>query len=53
MTDTYPAGARVEVEIEDPTTGETHTFSGATEAEADAAAERFFGVNDAQERDND
>lgn len=43
----------VEIEIEDPDTGERHTFTGDTEAAATAAAEQFFGVDEAQERDND
>lgn len=43
----------VEIEIEDPGTGERHTFTGPTDAAATAAAEDFFGVNEAQERDND
>lgn len=43
---TTPA-APVEIIIEDPTTGETHTFTGTTESEATAAAEAYFGVNDA------
>lgn len=43
----------VEIEVEDPDTGERHTFTGPTEAAATAAAEEFFGVNEAQERDND
>lgn len=43
----------VEIEVEDPSTGERHTFTGSTEAAATAAAEEFFGVNEAQERDND
>lgn len=42
----------VEIEIEDPDTGERHTFTGPTDAAATAAAEDFFGVNEAQERDN-
>lgn len=46
-------GNRVEFEIEDPDTGELHTFSGATEEHAAAAAERFFGVDEAQERETD
>ncbi|GAT10356.1 hypothetical protein H7I77_05370 [Mycolicibacterium novocastrense] len=45
--------AQVEIEIEDPDTGERHTFTAATEEEATAAAEDYFGVNEAQERDND
>ncbi len=46
--------AQVEIEIEDPPdTGERHTFTAATEEEATAAAEDYFGVNEAQERDND
>lgn len=44
---------RVEIEVDDPDTGERHTFTGPTEAAATAAAEEFFGVNDAQEREND
>lgn len=32
----------VEVIIQDPSTGKKHTFTGATEAEAEAAAEEFF-----------
>lgn len=42
-----------EIEVEDPATGERHTFTGPTEAAATAAAEEYFGVNEAQERDND
>lgn len=38
----------VELEVTDPTTGQVHTFTGATEAEAAAAAERFFGVDEAE-----
>ena len=38
----------VELEITDPTTGQVHTFTGATEAEATEAAERFFGVDEAE-----
>lgn len=38
----------VELEITDPTTGQVHTFTAATEAEATAAAERFFGVDQAE-----
>ena len=38
----------VELEITDPTTGQVHTFTGATEAEATAAAERFFGADEAE-----
>jgi len=45
-------GNRVEIDVEDPVTGTVHTFTGATEAQADAAAEEFFGVHEAQERDN-
>lgn len=41
---------RVEIEVEDPTTGEVHTFCGVSEQEAEAAAEAFFGVPEAQER---
>jgi hypothetical protein len=37
----------VELEITDPTTGQVHTFTAATEAQATAAAERFFGVDEA------
>lgn len=44
--------APVEIEIEDPDTGERHVFTGDTEAAATAAAEDFFGVDEAQERDN-
>lgn len=44
---------QVQVEVEDPDTGERHTFTADTEAAATAAAERFFGVDEAQERDND
>ncbi|WP_188112876.1 hypothetical protein [Mycobacterium simiae] len=43
----------VEIEIEDPDTGERHTFTATTEAAATAAAEKFFGVDEAQARDND
>lgn len=43
----------VEIEVEDPVSGERHTFTGPTDAAATAAAEEFFGVNEAQERDND
>lgn len=45
-----PAAA-FEMDVEDPVSGEVHTFTGATEAEAVAAAERFFGVNDAEENE--
>lgn len=38
----------VELEITDPTTGQVHTFTAATEAEATASAERFFGVDEAE-----
>jgi hypothetical protein len=41
-------GIAVELEITDPTTGQVHTFTGATEAQATAAAERFFGVDEAE-----
>ncbi|RFZ63198.1 hypothetical protein DE4576_04839 [Mycobacterium marinum] len=44
---------QVEIEIQDPDTGKRHIFTGATEVEATAAAEDFFGVDHAQERDND
>lgn len=50
---TTPNHPQVEVEIEDPDTGEQHTFTASTEAAATAAAEEYFGVHDAQERDND
>lgn len=43
----------VEIIIQDPTTNEFHTFTGTTEDEAAAAAEEYFGVNEAQEREND
>jgi hypothetical protein len=45
--------AGVQIDVEDPATGETHTFTGATETEAISAAEAFFGVDEAQEREND
>lgn len=48
-----PEYAQVEIEIEDPDTGERHTFTAATEEEATAAAEDYFGVTEAQERGND
>jgi len=48
-----PDHTQVEIDIEDPDTGEHHTFTAATEEEATAAAEAFFGVDEAQERDND
>lgn len=50
---TTPQHHSIEVEIEDPDTGERHVFTGDTEEAATAAAEQFFGVNEAQERDND
>jgi hypothetical protein len=53
MTATPPHHHDVEVEIQDPDTGERHTFTAATEAAATAAAEHFFGVDAAQERDNE
>ena len=37
----------VELVVEDPTTGERHTFSGATEEEANAAVDAFFGISEA------
>ena len=37
----------VEIIIEDPATGERHSFTGATEAAAIAAAEDHFGVAEA------
>lgn len=43
----------VEIIIQDPATNEFHTFTGATEEEAAATAEEYFGVNEAQEREND
>jgi hypothetical protein len=39
----------VEIIVEDPDNGQRHTFTGATEAEAEAAADRFFGVDEAEE----
>lgn len=38
----------VEIFIEDPATGQDHRFTGATETEAIAAAERFFGVEETE-----
>lgn len=38
----------VEIEVTDPTTGQVHLFTGATEEQATAAAERFFGVDEAE-----
>lgn len=39
----------VELVVEDPSTGERHTFSGATEEEANAAIDAFFGISEADE----
>lgn len=39
----------VEIIVEDPDGGQKHTFSGATEAEAEAKADEFFGVDEAEE----
>lgn len=41
----------VEVIIQDPGTGHKHRFTGATEAEAEAAAEEFFNGGLDQEAD--
>lgn len=38
---------KVILEITDPTTGLTHEFTGATEAEAERNADAFFGVDEA------
>ncbi|WP_457180799.1 hypothetical protein [Mycobacteroides abscessus] len=38
---------KVILKIIDPTTGLTHQFSGATEAEAERQADAFFGVDEA------
>lgn len=38
----------VEVEVTDPTTGQVHVFTGATVEQATAAAERFFGIDEAE-----
>ncbi|WP_165646287.1 hypothetical protein [Mycobacteroides abscessus] len=35
------------LKIDDPTTGLTHHFSGATEAEAERQADKFFGIDEA------
>lgn len=53
MSTTDQPGQGVEVVVEDPVTGDKHTFTGTTEEAAVAAAEAFFGVNEAQERDDD
>jgi hypothetical protein len=37
----------VEIFVEDPTSGERHRFTGATDAEAIRSAEMFFGVDEA------
>ena len=53
--DGEPSGQIAVAEIKD-TSGDVvgqATFTAATEAEATAAAEDYFGVNEAQERDND
>jgi hypothetical protein len=39
----------VEIIVEDPDDGQRHTFTGATEAEAEAKADQFFGVDQAEE----
>lgn len=49
---TTPHHHSIEIEVHDPDTGERHVFTGDTEAAATAAAEEFFGVDEAQERDN-
>lgn len=38
------SGEIFEVVIEDPTDGRQHVFTGATEAEADAAADAYFNA---------
>ncbi|BBN50897.1 hypothetical protein JPH1_53720 (plasmid) [Mycobacterium avium subsp. hominissuis] len=49
---TTPHHHSIEIEVQDPDTGERHVFTGDTEAAATAAAEEFFGIDEAQERDN-
>jgi len=38
----------VELEVTDPTTGQVHLFTGATVEQVTAAAEEFFGVDEAE-----
>lgn len=52
MTTPDVPGDGVEIIVEDPTTHEKHTFTGATEEDATAAAERFFGADDIEETDH-
>ncbi len=46
---THTTADPVEIIVEDPDDGRRHTFTGATEAEAEAEADRFFGVDQAEE----